>query len=62
MADFFQMGGYAIYIWPPYLLSFAVLGFIFQRRWARLRQLRALESAAEKQPPEGDNEPVKVSS
>ncbi|TNE59945.1 MAG: heme exporter protein CcmD [Alphaproteobacteria bacterium] len=26
MSEFFQMGGYALYVWPCYLLSALVLG------------------------------------
>ena len=34
MAEFFSMGGYGAYIWPAYLITFAVLAgmVIFSRR------------------------------
>jgi heme exporter protein D len=36
---FFDMGGYAAYLWPAYLLTFAVLG------WNVLSARRALREA-----------------
>lgn len=25
MAEFFQMGGYAVYVWPAYIITFVIL-------------------------------------
>ena len=39
LADFLDMGGYAAFVWPAYLITFAVIGLNIV--WAR----RALERA-----------------
>ena len=39
MTDFLHMGGYAAYLWPAYLLTFAVLA------WNVLSARRALREA-----------------
>ncbi len=39
MSEFFHMGGYAAYLWPAYLLTFAVLS------WNVLSARRALREA-----------------
>jgi heme exporter protein D len=39
LSEFFHMGGYAAYLWPAYLLTFAVLG------WNMLSARRALREA-----------------
>lgn len=39
MSEFFHMGGYAAYLWPAYLLTFAVLG------WNLFAARRALHEA-----------------
>ena len=43
-AEFFAMGGYALYVWGAYGLTAALLGF---ETWATLRRRRrALDAAA----------------
>jgi heme exporter protein D len=36
---FFEMGGYGIYVWPAYAITFAVLLMNFINPWLRHRQL-----------------------
>lgn len=43
MSDFLHMGGYALYLWPAYLLTFAVLGWNVH---AARRALREAQAAA----------------
>lgn len=41
MSEFFHMGGYAAYLWPAYLLTFAVLGWNVVSARRALREARA---------------------
>lgn len=41
MSEFFHMGGYAAYLWPAYLLTFAVLGWNVLSARRALREARA---------------------
>jgi heme exporter protein D len=42
--SYLAMGGYAIFVWPAYALTFAVLGGLAAHSWRRYRQsVRALE-------------------
>ena len=40
---FFQMGGYAAFVWPSYLLTLAVLAGL--AGWSRLRHAAAVREA-----------------
>lgn len=40
MAEFFNMGGYGVYIWPCYGLSALMLGILIIRRRKHLLRLR----------------------
>jgi heme exporter protein D len=42
MSDYFNMGGYAAFVWPAFALSFGVLGALL---FASLKNLRASEKA-----------------
>jgi len=51
MREFFAMGGYAVYVWPAFSLTFAVLlgnWWLARRRYAKaawlIRRRRALQS------------------
>ena len=37
MAGFFEMGGYAAFVWPAYALTAAVLGGLAAASWRRLK-------------------------
>lgn len=39
MQEFFEMGGYAAYVWPAYALSAAAIGGLVWRTWRRRRDL-----------------------
>jgi heme exporter protein D len=41
LSEFFHMGGYAAYLWPAYLLTFAVLGWNVLSARRALREARA---------------------
>ena len=41
MSEFFHMGGYAAYLWPAYLLTFAGLGWNVLSARRALREARA---------------------
>lgn len=43
LSDFFDMGGYAGYVWPSYVLTFAVV--VLNIVWARRLLARAREEA-----------------
>ena len=43
LADFFDMGGYAAYVWPSYVLTFAVV--LLNIVWARRLLARSREDA-----------------
>jgi heme exporter protein D len=38
LAQYFAMGGYALYVWPAYALAAAVLGGLALVSWRRYRQ------------------------
>ena len=38
MSDFWAMGGYALYIWPVYILAFILFVFFFCHAWSRLKK------------------------
>lgn len=41
MSEFFHMGGYAAYLWPAYVLTFAVLGWNVVAARRSLREAKA---------------------
>jgi len=41
LSEFFNMDGYAAYLWPAYLLTFAVLGWNVLSARRALREARA---------------------
>jgi heme exporter protein D len=44
IAAYLAMGGYAVFVWPAYGLTFAVLGGLAVHSWRRYRQsARTLE-------------------
>jgi heme exporter protein CcmD len=43
LSDFFDMGGYAVYLWPSYILTFTVV--VLNVVWARRLLARAREEA-----------------
>jgi heme exporter protein D len=43
MSAFFDMGGYAAFVWPAYLVTLAVL--VLNIIWARKSLARALQAA-----------------
>jgi heme exporter protein D len=44
LGAYFAMGGYAVYVWPAYGLTFAVLGGFTVHSWRRYRHsVRTLE-------------------
>jgi len=43
LSDFFDMGGYAGYVWPSYVLTFAVV--VLNIVWARRLLARSREEA-----------------
>lgn len=43
LSDFFDMGGYAGYLWPSYILTFAVV--VLNVVWARRLLARSREEA-----------------
>jgi heme exporter protein D len=51
-SEFFEMGGYALYVWPAYGLMAVVLAFNlvvpFRRRDEVIRKIRRLWAQAEK--------------
>jgi heme exporter protein D len=57
--SFWEMGGYAAYVWPAFgvtvVLLLALLGLSLRGLWARERSLRALEAARSS---EGAGEPA----
>jgi heme exporter protein CcmD len=52
MIRFLQMGGYAMYVWPAFALTFAVLGLniVWARRSLRSAQLQARRRLASMPP------------
>ena len=51
MAAFFDMGGYAAFVWPAYLLSAIFLVAIAAGSWRHLRALERELAAAEENTP-----------
>lgn len=47
MAEFFDMGGYAAFVWPAYAASALGLGGLCLFIWRRARAVRARLKAAE---------------
>ena len=44
LGAYLAMGGYAVYVWPAYALTAAVLGGLTWRSWRRYRQsVRSLD-------------------
>jgi heme exporter protein CcmD len=43
LSEFFDMGGYAVYLWPSYILTFTVV--VLNVVWARRLLARAREEA-----------------
>lgn len=41
MSSFWQMGGYAVFIWPAYGIALGGLGAFFVLSWRRMRKLEA---------------------
>lgn len=41
MNEFLSMGGYAVYVWPSFGLTFALLVWAFIAPWRRHRRMRA---------------------
>lgn len=41
MRDFIEMGGYGLYVWPAYIVSFAVLAALSALIWRRGKSLGA---------------------
>lgn len=40
MAEFFAMGGYALYVWPCYILSFVILISLGRHHGRQVKKLR----------------------
>jgi heme exporter protein D len=51
MSGFWAMGGYAMYIWPAYGLSFAALGLASFLSWRGYARAKARLSALERKAP-----------
>jgi len=48
MANFFAMGGYAVFVWPAYVISVLVLGVAIVVSWqAHARALRSVRQLEE---------------
>ncbi len=51
IAAFFEMGGYARFVWPAYAIAFVVMAGFVVTSWRTLRARRAsLEALEEAQP------------
>jgi heme exporter protein D len=51
IAAFFEMGGYARFVWPAYAIAFVVMAGFVVTSWRTLRDRRAsLEALEEAQP------------
>lgn len=50
MSEFLNMGGYAAFVWPAYLISGAVIGGLAASIWLRARRLRRALRDAPPQP------------
>ena len=44
MAEFFQMGGYAAYVWPAYIVTFVILIGMVVLTWRSYRKTQDLLS------------------
>lgn len=53
MSAFLDMGGYAAFVWPAYLVTVAVL--VLNIVWARSSLRRALQAARRRSASSGDN-------
>ena len=53
LAEFLDMGGYAAFVWPSYLVTFAVIGL--NVLWARRALARARVAAARRLATQGDS-------
>ena len=57
MAEFFEMGGYAQYVWPAYGIAALIMGalavMIFRRNERARAELALLEARARRRPDEG---------
>jgi heme exporter protein D len=40
MSEFFEMGGYAVYVWPSFILTAVVLVWALIAPWRQHRRLR----------------------
>ena len=45
MAEFFAMGGYAVYVWPAYGIAAGVMVGLFVWSWRGLSKARQAEAA-----------------
>ncbi len=50
MIEYFAMGGYGVYIWPCYFLSFVLLIGIGRNRYKSVKELRHLANAKKSNP------------
>ncbi len=50
MAEFFDMGGYAAYIWPAYGIAAGVIACLFIWSWRGLKKAEQAEAALGKRP------------
>lgn len=54
MQEFLDMGGYAGFIWPSYIITFGLLALVFALTWRLLktseRRLEALQAARGRRP------------
>jgi heme exporter protein CcmD len=53
LAEFFDMGGYAAFVWPAYLVTFAVIGL--NVLWARRALARARVAAGRRLATQGES-------
>jgi heme exporter protein CcmD len=53
LADFFDMGGYAAFVWPSYVITFAVIGLNVY--WARRALARARVAARRRLATQGES-------
>ena len=59
--SFWEMGGYAAYVWPAFgaaaVILIALLVISLRTLWARERTLRALEAARDQAQESGESQP-----
>lgn len=53
MTEFFEMGGYARYVWPSYAIAFAAV--IANIIWARRAHRRAVEESRRRLATQGES-------